>query len=306
MHFTVAGRRAIGLIWINRAGGRHNFLLRMKCPRQVLLICGLLVYGCAPLAPTPGATFAFGVLGDTPYSDNEARALDGLIERLSAQDLAFVVHVGDIGTSAPDQACGDAWLEARARQFAAIRHPFILLPGDNEWTDCAKHGMDPRVRLAAWRRLFCTEHFGLALERQPGQCENARWYANNMAFIGLNVPGGERPDLDDARMAATLEWLDESLSLAEERRARHIFVFLHADPRFERVGREDAYARLRGVLATHAAWFRGRLVLVHGDTHVYRDDAPRPGLRRIQPWGSPFVSWMRVAPNGALQVDAGL
>jgi len=231
------------------------------------------------------------VLGDTPYSDAEARRLNALIGRINEHELAFVVHVGDIGTSTTAQACGDAWLEARARQFANIRHPFVLLPGDNEWSDCARHGLDPQARLAAWRKRFCGDVAGL--ERQPGHCENARWQAGDMAFIGLNVPGGARPDLTDARMAATLEWLDESLSLAEERRARRIFVFLHADPRFERVGTQDAYARLRAVLGTHAAWFKGRLVLVHGDTHVYRDDEPLPGLRRIQPWGSPFVGWLR-------------
>jgi hypothetical protein len=246
------------------------------------------------------------VLGDTPYSESEIRKLDGLIERINAQDLAFVVHVGDVGTSARTQACGDAWLEARRGQFAKIRHPFVLLPGDNEWTDCAKHGMDPQSRLAAWRRLFCAGVGGLALERQPGYCENVRWQAGGMAFIGLNVPGGGSPDLGDARMAATLEWLDESLAFAEERLARRIIVFLHADPRFERVGRNDAYARLRGVLATHSAWFKERLVLAHGDTHVYRDDEPRPGLRRIQPWGSPFVGWLRGSiREQVLEVEAG-
>jgi hypothetical protein len=246
------------------------------------------------------------MLGDVPYSEGEVRSLDRLIERINAQDLAFVVHVGDLGTSARTQACSDAWLEARREQFAKIRHPFVLLPGDNEWTDCEKHGMDPQSRLAAWRRLFCVGVGGLALERQPGHCENVRWQAGGMAFIGLNVPGGGGPDLGDARMAATLEWLDESLSLAEERRAHRIVVFLHADPRFERVGRDDAYARLRGVLATHAAWFKERLVLVHGDTHVYRDDAPRPGLRRLQVWGSPFVSWLRASLAAqSLRVESG-
>jgi hypothetical protein len=244
------------------------------------------------------------VLGDTPYSEAEVRKLDDLIGRINAHELAFVVHVGDIGTSAASQACSDAWLEARARQFASIRHPFVLLPGDNEWADCARHGLDPRARLAAWRKLFCRKLAGL--ERQPGHCENARWHADGMTFIGLNVPGGGSPDLGDARMAATLEWLDESLALAEERRARRIFVFLHADPRFERVGTQDAYARLRAVLATHTAWFSGRLVLVHGDTHVYRDDEPIAGLRRLQPWGSPFVGWLRGSiREQVLEVEAG-
>jgi hypothetical protein len=45
---------------------------------------------------------------------------------------------------------------------------------------------------------------------------------------------------------------------------------------------------------------------VHGDTHVYRDDAPLPGLRRIQPWGSPFVGWLRASiAGGTVKVDTG-
>ena len=220
--------------------------------------------------------------------------------------LSFVVHVGDLGTSARAQACSDTWLEARRAQLAKLRAPIVVLPGDNEWTDCARHGLDPGQRLAAWRKLFCNEAPRLELERQHEHCENVRWHAADMSFIGLNVPGGSDPALDDARMAATLEWLDASLALAEERRARYIVIFMHADPRFERAGTQDAYGRLRAVLATHAKWFQGRLVLVHGDTHYFRDDEPLPGLRRLEPWGAPFVSWLRASGTpGPLQVEVG-
>jgi hypothetical protein len=266
----------------------------------------LLLAACAPLEPLPQAQFAFGVLGDVPYLQAEVRKLDELIGRINAQELAFVVHAGDLGSSARDQGCSDAWLEARRRQLAAIRHPFVIIPGDNEWTDCAKHKLDPQARLAKWRSLFCAAAPSLALERQPGYCENVRWSAGDRFFIGLNVPGrGENP-APDAHMANVFEWLDESLAKAESRRARHIFVFLHADPYFERSDPKDGYARLRQVLATHAAWFKDRLVLVHGDTHIYRDDQPLPGLRRIVVWGSPFVSWLRVSATAdSLRLEAG-
>ena len=254
----------------------------------------------------PEAEFAFGVLGDTPYSQSEVRRLDDLIGRLNAQPLAFVVHVGDIGTSARAQGCSDAWLEARKRQFATIRHPFVLLPGDNEWSDCAAHGMDPQARLAKWRELFCTPAPKLDLQSQPGYCENVRWHAEGQYFIGLNVPGRGANPAPDAHMTAVYEWLDESLAIAESKRAQRIFVFLHADPYFERAAPDDGYARLRGVLATHAAWFNDRLVLVHGDTHVYRDDTPLPGLRRLEMWGAPLVSWLRVSTSAeSLRAEVG-
>jgi hypothetical protein len=246
-------------------------------------------------------------MGDTPYSAREVRALDRVIAQMNAEPLAFVAHVGDITSGAGP--CSDAWLEARKRQFARIRHPFVLLPGDNEWTDCHRSGFDPLERLAKWRSLFCTPAPAIALERQAGEtCENVRWRAGGMMFIGLNVPGGgndlRHPAEHARRMAAVFDWLDESLSRAEEERAPKIFILMQADPMFGRPRPGDGYARLRAVLATDAQWFGGRLVLVHGDGHVFRDDRPLPGLRRIEVYGSPWVRWLRARwADGELSVE---
>ena len=83
------------------------------------------------------------------------------------------MHVGDIGSS--KVACGDPWLLERKAQFARIGHPFILLPGDNEWKDCK----DPVARLKRWREIFCDT---------PGEfCEHRRWESNGWVFVALNV-----------------------------------------------------------------------------------------------------------------------
>ena len=67
-------------------------------------------------------------------------------------------------TSAPAAlACTDEWLLERKAQFARIRHPFILLPGDNEWSDCR----EPLRRLERWRQIFC--------EVPRAFCEHRRW-----------------------------------------------------------------------------------------------------------------------------------
>jgi len=214
-----------------------------------------------------------------------------MIDEMNAAPLAFVVHVGDIGSSGRLQACSEAWVLERRKQFARIRHPFVLVPGDNEWSDCK----DPLARLEAWRRNFCG--IGkLAVERQPGAyCEHIRWESGGTLFVVLNVAGSNnnlRHAEHAPRMAAVTAWLDESAALAARRDLR-LAVVMHADP-FVTTPR-DGYASLREKLAALGAARAGRVVLIHGDTHVYRDDEPIPGVRRIEVWGSPFVSWLRLA-----------
>lgn len=241
---------------------------------------------CAPLPPTPPGAFVFGVLGDVPYSELEAERLDRVIDEMNREPLAFVVHVGDVGTSA--QACTEDWLLARKEQFARIRHPFLLIPGDNEWSDCR----GPIERLKRWRRLFCDTN--IQVQRQNGEyCEHVRWEAGGWVFVALNVPGSNnnvRHPEHAPRMTAVLSWLDDAAAFAEKRKG--LVVLMQANP-FVTAPR-DGYGSLRNRLRELGARFPGRVVLIHGDTHLYRDDEPLPGVRRIEVWGSPFVDWTRL------------
>lgn len=227
---------------------------------------------------------AFGVLGDVPYSARDVAALDRVIDEMNAEPLEFVVHVGDIGTSSLAQGCGDAWLRERKAQFARIRHRFVLVPGDNEWVDCARHGLDPVARLQRWREIFCAV---------PAEwCEHQRWESAGRVFVTLNVPGSDNdrghPEMAP-RMRVVARWLEEAARLAEARDG--LVIFMQANP-FETL-RRDGYAALREQLASIARRMPGRVTLVHGDTHLWRDDEPLPGLRRIEVWGSPIVAWRR-------------
>ncbi|HSJ97745.1 MAG TPA: hypothetical protein VLC53_11765, partial [Myxococcota bacterium] len=65
----------------------------------------------------------------------------------------------------------------------------------------------------------------------------------------------------------------------------------------------SGYRSLVERLAVMAARRPGRLVLVHGDTHIAKDDEPLPGLRRIETWGSPFVGWTRLVLGDELRAD---
>lgn len=239
--------------------------------------------GCAQVPPPEG--FAFGVLGDVPYTPGEVQRLDALIDDINGERLDFVLHVGDIGSN----ACSDAVLEARRRQFARIRHPFVLLPGDNEWLDCK----EPLARLAAWRRYFCA--VPLPVERQPGEyCEHMRWVMGGFVFVALNVQGSNNnmrnPAEHARRMAAALAWLDESATLAQKGRVG-LVVAMQGNPFI--VLPRDGFLELREHLMALGERMSGRLLLIHGDSHTYHDDEPLPGVRRLEVWGSPVVSWIR-------------
>lgn len=263
-----------------------------------VFLVSLLLAGCAAQGPLAGAV-QFAALGDVPYSAEQVRRLDRLIDDLNADPLAFVVHVGDIGTTT--QACADTWLEARKRQFGRIRHPFVLVPGDNEWSDCAKLGLDPVERLGAWRSMFCMESHSLKTERQPGpHCEHLRWQIGDTLFVTLNVPGGDNnlghPE-HATRMRAVLDWIDA----AERLRPTRLVLLMQANPFLPGRG----YEALNERLAALGARLPGRVTLVHGDTHVYKHDEPLAGLRRVELWGAPFVGWTRFTLGAeALGVEA--
>ncbi|HEX5768072.1 MAG TPA: hypothetical protein VFX94_07555, partial [Burkholderiales bacterium] len=103
------------------------------------------------------------------------------------------------------------------------------------------------------------------------------------------------------RMRAVLASLDEAAALAEKRAG--LVVLMQANPFF--TFPRDGFADLRNSLERLAARSPQKVVLIHGDTHVYRYDEPLPGLRRIEVWGSPIVSWIRASASpGALRIDA--
>lgn len=256
------------------------------------------------------SALAFALMGDVPYSQSGADALDGMIGEINDERLAFVVHVGDITSGTGP--CGDDWLKARQRQFARFAHPFVLLPGDNEWADCRRSGFDPLERLEKWRSLFCVPVGIPAFERQKGKyCENVRWIHGNVVFVGLNIPGGNNNRGADRlehgeRMQAVFAWLDEAEALARQRDG--LVVLMHANPFQASLLGADGYAAVRERLRRLAQEMPGKVLLAHGDTHYFRDDEPLPGLQRVEVFGWPQVRWVkaRIQSGGTprFQVEA--
>jgi Calcineurin-like phosphoesterase len=291
----------------------------------LLALAGCTAHIPPPLPSAGSMAIRFALIGDTPYSDSEAAALDAMIEEINREDLAFVIHVGDItGGRGP---CTDEWLEARKRQFEKFRHPFVIVPGDNEWVDCHRTGFDPMERLRKFRELFesgdtSLGNRGLRLERQSGPYaeyrEHMRWIAGDVLFVGVNVQGsnnnlGRTPAMDAehrSRMAAVFSWLEDSVQLAERRRLAGMLIFAQADPDFEgkfRRRRSDGFAEFRDALGDLARRFGKPVLFVNGDTHLYKLDQPLAdpatgepvrNFTRVVVFGSPQTRWIRggIAP----------
>jgi hypothetical protein len=293
------------------------------------LAAAALLTGCTLSA---AESFTFAALGDAPYNWNERDAMVRMLDGFSRAGLAFAVHIGDIKSGHSD--CSDATYADRLKLLDDTPVPMVLIPGDNDWTDCNRitsGGWVPDERLAKLREIFFSrpESLGrqrMALERQPvienGCCpENVRWWHEGILFVGLHVVGsanhrgsGQDPTPEfAARNPANIQWLKESFAMARNRGAPGVVLFIHANANIERVGRfHRAYVDILETLREETVLFGRPVLLVHGDTHRFRLDRPWwqaktsagiPNLQRVEVPGSPTVAWVpvRVDP-GAVEV----
>lgn len=265
-------------------------------------------------APAVAATH-FAVVGDLPYSSAERALMPAMLAEIAATGAAFIVHVGDLkGGRAP---CTDALYEDRRALFAGVGVPFVFVPGDNDWTDCAltlAGGHDPEERLATLRRIFYPDDRALGagelrLQRQSAAYpEHQRWRFGDLLLLTVNVPGGSNHWGTGAtpgrefltRMAAVHDWIDEGFQLAARDDLAAVVLLMQADPAFQTYRKgvpNRAYATLLDQISDRTRHFPGTVVVAHGDTHQARVDQPLPALAnlwRIEPPGAPFMGWIRV------------
>ncbi len=221
----------------------------------------------APSAvPQPTGPFQIALIGDTGYTSAQDELLLQTRTAISSRPYVFVVHDGDI--QGPSEPCGDDRLDYVHEVFDGFSMPFVFTPGDNEWADCS----DPAERLAAIRQRFFSTGESLGHQRMPVTrqaapfVENARWTVGNVVFATLNVPGpsGENSDAPGLT-AANVAWLNAAFDAAEAQGSPGVMVIWQDDP-FD----GNSNSELENALISRARNFRKPVVLVHGDTHVYR------------------------------------
>jgi hypothetical protein len=262
-------------------------------------------------APSTAAQFSFAAFGDMPYNEWEEVQIVSIIGEMNREKLAFSMHVGDFKLAQVE--CSDGVYLQRREWFGLSHHPFVYIPGDNDWYDCGRAlgaARDPLERLAKLRELFFSADTMLGqrplrLERQEdrGFPEHQRWMIDDVVFATLNVPGPNnnrrQPQESKPRTAALLDWMRETFSIARTRKLPAVVIALHANLWTG----NPAFAEILAALADEAQAYSGSVLVVHGDTHWYRFDKPLidpksgrtiANVTRLEVFGSPFVNWSHV------------
>ncbi|MDP6643752.1 MAG: hypothetical protein QGF16_06725, partial [Rhodospirillales bacterium] len=181
----------------------------------------VLLAVAAPDANAQSAKFEFGVLGDTDYSLKKEKELPKVIAEMNKANLSFVVHVGDFEADprpygrAPTKIsmpCVEENFKRVRAVFQTSKHPLILTPGDNDWTDCSKlkaRKVKPLDALAMIRTMFYPKGKSLGQNPMPVVSqsndsgfakfvENLTWSKGGVTFatvhmVGSNNNMGKKP-----------------------------------------------------------------------------------------------------------------
>ncbi len=281
----------------------------MKGTMKMLQRCTLgvlLLLGSSLTAQAQSGALSFVAMGDLPYGDTRrvARNYHDLIQSINQFQPDFSIHVGDFKSGASE--CSDAEFKKQRDNFDLFVQPLIYTPGDNDWTDCHRvtnGSYDPVERLAMLRKMFFLSDFSLgqqpiALERQAGVdtrfadfTENQRWVKNEVLFVTLHIVGSNNnydvrdPDSDAVkefrqRDAANIAWIRSAFEYAVQHHMRALVFAFQADV-FESKWLGDTFPERSGfrssigeVLLPLAQSSAIPILLIHGDSHVYRFDQP--------------------------------
>ncbi|HEX8630437.1 MAG TPA: hypothetical protein VF755_19935, partial [Catenuloplanes sp.] len=266
------------------------------------------------------------LIGDTPYGDAQRAVFPGLVGHINADPaVRFVLHAGDVKSGST--TCDDARFADLAGLFDTFADPFVLTPGDNEWTDChrtAAGGYLPTERLAAVRRVFYPRPgrttggrampvLTQALDpRYRPYRENVMFLRSRVVFSTVHVvgsengvdpwaqlPGGDRPGERlaevTARTGAALAWIDATFAAARAGRAAAVLLMMQAEPTAT-----PGFAEIRAKIVSQARAFGRPVLLVHGDEHVYEVEAGYAGvanLTRLETFGDTAAHWLRVTAD---------
>jgi hypothetical protein len=122
--------------------------------------------------------------------------------------------------------------------------------------------------------------------------ENVLWVQAGVVFVLIDLPGGSNNDTDiwykaptetpaqkqarDERTAADLRWLDTAFYIAKFIHANGVVIGAQADMWDPELGaaHQAGYEPFVQNVASHSVDFGGPVLMINGDSHIYRSDNP--------------------------------
>ncbi len=277
---------------------------------QILLLAVLAVSAL----PAQAMRFTFGVV---PSSAMDDATLDRTLAQADANNLAFVVAQGIKNARQP---CDDAVYEVRRKRFERSQHGLIPVAQSSDWAACpaGKDDASALGRLTRLRELMFQGEFSLGATRLPlvrqstearfhGFVENVRWEIGDVMFATINLPApnnhfvmgaGRNGEFED-RLVANREWLHRVFTQARLQKSRAVVLFAEANPLdLPPRAKRDGFLEIRRYLRSHAAQFKGKVLIVHAKASMSEPSVIR-WRENLGEIGMPN-GWLR------LQVDPGL
>ncbi|MDP7204278.1 MAG: metallophosphoesterase [Pirellulaceae bacterium] len=228
-----------------------------------VLVIMVLVHSWAGAAEPVVATFY--AMGDVPYTPEDDAILPKHIAALPS-DAEFIVHVGDIKDGSTP--CDEAVYVKVSGMLRKSAHRLFIVPGDNEWNDCAK----PAPSWDFWTKYFMKfDRYwenGLVVARQEKRQENFTFFHKDILFIGINLVGGKVHDAEEwkNRHRQNVNWIRQQLEKNGEK-SRCMVLFGHAQPATKH---DDFF----GPFVEIAGAYGKPVLYLHGDGHRWIKDRP--------------------------------
>ncbi len=212
-----------------------------------------------------GGQITFYAMGDMPRRAEEDVLLVRQIGELP-KDAKFVIHVGDIKSG--KTPCDEAVYKKVAGILSQATVPVFIIPGDNEWNDCA----NPAQAWGFWDRNFMRFdrrwRHRFPVFRQLEHEENFSFIKENVLFVGLNLVGGRVHDAVEwqQRHADGFDWIRRNL-LRFGTDVSSLVVFGHADPNETNDDFFDPFSEV-------ASQFKKPILYLHGNGHRWVHNRP--------------------------------
>jgi len=290
----------------------------------------------SPAAAAADDGFSYAVIGDRPYGAAKLAEMPGLIAQINADPaVSLVIHVGDIEAGSKT-GCLDSYFASIKDLFDTFQDPLVYTPGDNEWTDCHQYlksnGLNtPTERLQAIRKLFFPVP-GQTLGQNPRHVatqasdpansdyvENVAWTQGNVVFAVVNIQGSNndlapwfldpatdmpanyldyptQADEFSARATADSTWVAQAFARATQTKARGVVLAFQADMWDPAEPTLSGFDQLVEQIGTLAASFGRPVLLLEGDSHVWRVDAPFTTGAVVTPTNTLFSALHPVTP----------